>query len=178
VSVFFPVLLPGLLCAETKTIAKGASFPHTVFHDHLTAAERSYMGLSGKKTFSLKDLQGTVFIIEIFSTYCMSCPKDVPILNAVHSAIENAPALKGKVKVIAVAVGNSAVEVGDFKKDYALAYPVLTDVNFTLHKALGNPRVPLTLWIKKTGRGLVLDVHQGLLDSSDAVLQRARTYLR
>ena len=123
-------------------------------------------------------MDATLFIIEVFSTYCMSCPQDVPILNRVYSVIESDPGLKGKVKVIGIAVGNNEVEAQGFKKDHGVLYPVLTDNRFIVHKALGNPRVPFTLWIKKGHLNRVVDIHQGVLDSPDAVLQRVRNFLR
>jgi hypothetical protein len=177
-SVLFPLLLSGPICAETKIIVKGAAFPHVIFQDSLTTGERSYLGLSGRKTFALKDMGGTLLIVEVFSTYCVSCPKDVPVLNAVYSSIEGDPGLKGKVKVIGIAAGNNDIEAQGFKKEHGVLYPVLTDNRFAIHKALGNPRVPFTIWIKKSARDHVVDTHQGVLDSTDTVLQRVRNFLR
>jgi thiol-disulfide isomerase/thioredoxin len=166
------------ISAETGPIRKGVQFPHVVFRDILSNEERSYLGLSRKTNFSFKDFTGTLFITEVFSTYCMSCPKNVPILNDVYSAVRNNPKLRGMIKVIAIAAGNNINEVRNFRKEYNVLYPVLSDPEFTTHKALGNPRVPYTVFIKKTTEGdVVIFTHQGLLDSAEEVLRKAVDYL-
>jgi len=161
--------------AETKPIAEGAPLPGAIFQDHLSKEERSYLGLSLKTQFSLKDMNGTLLLIEIFSTYCTSCPKNVPVINTIYSAVEDDPVLKGKVKLIGIAVGNTGNEIESFKREYKVLYPVLGDLLFTLHKALGNPRVPVTILVKNTAKGnIVVHVRQGVLDSPDDVLKKIR----
>jgi hypothetical protein len=57
-------------------------------------------------------------------------------------------------------------------------YPVIGDLLFALHKALGNPRVPVTILVKNTAKGnIVVDVHQGVLDSPGDVLKKIRDLL-
>ena len=177
-AIFCLFLSNGFVCAETKPIAKGARFPNVIFQDNLLKEERSYLGLSRKTKFSLKEVSGILFLIEVFSTYCTSCPKNVPVFNDVYSAIENDPGLKGKVKVFSIAVGNTANEVESFKKAYKVLYPVLTDLHFTAHKALGNPRVPYTIVIRRNTKGNILvDTHQGVIDPSYDVLNNIRGFL-
>ena len=125
--ICFIVLSRGPISAEIKPIGRGARFPHVVFNDMLSNEERSYLGLSRKTNFSFKDFTGTLFITEVFSTYCMSCPKNVPILNNVYSAVQNDPKLRGMIKVVAIAAGNNINEVRSFRKEYHLLYPVLPD---------------------------------------------------
>ena len=175
---FFLFLSQVFVYAETKPIGRGARFPYVTFQDNLSKDERSYLGLSRKKDFSLKDIDGTLFLIEVFSTYCTSCPKNVPVLNDVYSAIRNDPGLKGKVKLFSIAVGNTGNEAESFKKEYKILYPVLTDIHFTAHKALGNPRVPYTILIRRTTKGtIVVDTHQGVIDSTDALLRTIRGFM-
>lgn len=122
-------------------------------------------------------MNATILLIEVFSTYCTSCPKNVPILNTVYSAVEDDPVLKGKVKVIGIAVGNTGNEIESFKKEYKVLYPVLSDLLFTLHKSLGNPRVPYTILIRKNVKGnIVVYVHQGVIDSPDLILNNIRGF--
>lgn len=164
--------------AVTKIINTGESFPHHTFEDELSRNERLYLGLSQKTNFSLSDMQGTLFIFEIFSTYCFSCPENVPVLNNVYKSIEEKPELKDKVKVIGIAIGNCRNEVQDFKKKYKAIYPILTDYDFIMHKALGNPRVPFTIIVKKEAKGnTVVDVHQGVLENTNEIIDKLRKYL-
>jgi len=107
--IIFFFLFSFLYCefslAGTKTVVKGARFPTLSFQNTLSGKEQAYLGVSRKK-FTASNIQGTLFILEVFSTYCTSCPKNVPILNKVYSRIEKDADLKGKVKVIGIAAGN------------------------------------------------------------------------
>lgn len=167
------VFFSGSASAETKPIGTGAKFPLLTFRDTLPQKERAYLGIEKKRTFTLHDFPCSLLILEVFSTYCTSCPRNIPILNAVYSAIENDPKLKGRIKIFGLAVGNNRKEVEGYHKEYKLLFPVLTDLLFTAHKALGAPRVPYTIFIKKSAKGMtVVHTHQSVLDSSDYVLKK------
>ena len=48
--------------------------------------------------------------------------------------------------------------------------------DFAVHDALGNPRVPYTIYVQKTAKGkIVVDIHQGVLDSAETVLKKVRS---
>jgi len=147
------------------------------FHDTLPAEEQKYLGITGKNVFTLSDIQGTIFIIEVFSTYCTSCPRDVPVINEVYSSIKNDPGLRENVRVFSIAIGNNRTEAENYKKELKIFYPVLTDYSFAAHKALGNPRVPYTLIVRKTsgGRCTVEYSHQGVLTSADLILNELKS---
>lgn len=180
------LLIPVIFClfsfagpagAEIKPVVKGSQFPSVTFKDGLSKEERSYLRLARKTNFSLKDIGGTLFIIEVFSTYCTSCPKNVTVLNNVYSAIEKDPGLKGKVTLMGIAVGNTQVEAEGYKTEHKVLFPVITDLHFTAHKALGNPRVPYTILVRRNARDMVVQTHQGVMDSSDYVLNNVRGFL-
>ena len=125
-------------------------------------------------------MKGTLFVFEVFSTYCLSCPRNIPVFNAVYAGSRNDAALKGKVKVVGIAVGNTENEIKQYNKDFKVSYPVLTDYSFTAHKALGNVRVPFTIFVKKDirGRCVVVATHQGVYDSAEEVMKTLQTALR
>jgi thiol-disulfide isomerase/thioredoxin len=166
--------------AETKPIAKGALFPNVAFSDLLTKDSRLYIGIPPKKKFSLKDMKGTLFVFEVFSTYCLSCPKNIPVFNAVYANARSDAAFRGKVKVIGIAVGNTAGEMQQYNKEFKVLYPVLTDYSFAVHKALGNVRVPFTIFVKKDVRGrcVVVATHQGVYDTAEEVIKTLQALLR
>ncbi len=136
----------------------------------------NYLGLSRKKNFSLDDIRGSIIIIELFSTYCISCPKNVPILNDVYTAIEKDARMKGTVKIVGIAIGNTRKEVENYNKAYNVLFPVLTDYDFAVHDSLGNPRVPYTIFVSKTAKGkTIVDSHHGVLDSTENVLKKVQS---
>jgi len=168
------VFVSGEIWANGKPIEEGARFPNAVFEDSMPNPARSYLGLSAKtKTkFYIRDFSGTVFLVEVFSTYCTSCPRNIPVLNSIYSAIEKDPKLKGHAKVLAIAVGNNRIEVEYFTKEYKVLYPVITDLDFAAHDALGNPRVPFTILLRRSPKGdIVVKTHQGVLESVDDFLK-------
>jgi hypothetical protein len=166
--------------ADIKPVSKGELFPNIIFTDALTKEARLYLEIPQKKKFTLKDMKGTLFIFEVFSTYCMSCPKNVPFFNSVYNLSQNDTALKGKVKVIGIAVGNTFDEAKKFGNELKVSYPILTDYSFTAHKAMGNVRVPFTVFVKRNakGKGEIVATHQGVYDSSEDVMKIVQDALR
>ncbi len=174
----FIFIFSGNSLAGSKPIAKGDLFPDLSFKNTLSGEEQAYLGTANKK-FSFKNIKGTLFVVELFSTYCMSCPKNIPVLNSVYSSIENDPTLREKAKVIGIAVGNTLHEVKSYKLEHRVRYPVLADYNFSAHKALGSPRVPYTMAVKKetSGKGRVVYIHQGVIESADEIIKKIREIL-
>ncbi len=171
--------LNGKVCADPRPIVKGDRFPDVIFKNSISKEEQAYLAISRKKTFSFREIRGSFIIIEVFSTYCYSCPRNVPILNKVYSTVGNDPKLKGTVKVFSIAVGNNQNEVKNYTKEHKVLYPVLTDLNFNAHKALGNPRVPYTIFVKRDAKGknIVIYTHQGVLETADSVMNQVRNFL-
>lgn len=177
--VFLCILFcPKIYSSEVSPIRQNKMFPNLTFRNTLSGAEQAYLKTSQKKLISLNDISGNLFIIEVFNTYCTSCPRNIAALNNVYSEIENNPQLKGEVRIIGIAAGNNLNEVKGYKKEYKVLYPILTDPAFTAHKALGQPRVPYTIFVKKNakGKGIVVSTHQGVIESSDSLMQSIRDY--
>jgi peroxiredoxin len=171
---FFVICLDETNADGTSQI-KGTALPKVFFKDVASGEALKYLDLRRQKNFSLNDIPGSVLVIELFSTYCTTCPKNVPIMNDVFTAVEKDPRLRGKVKVFGIGIGNTRKEVEDYRKAHGMIFPVLTDYDFAVHDALGNPRVPCTMFVKKSAKGKkIVDIHQGVLDSAEAVLKKVR----
>ncbi len=165
--------------AGTKPIGSGAQFPNLIFKDTLSKKEQTYLGIPKQKNFSFKDIPGTLFLIDVFSIYCISCQKQAPIFHQIYSWIENDPELKRNVKMIGIAVGNNRKEVESFKKEYKVPYPVFTDPAFVAHRKLGNPPAPYTIFVMRDawGKYIVVGTHKGKFDSVESIMNEINDFL-
>ena len=163
-------LIFSLAFGETKPVGFAIPFPDLTFAQTLSKEEQVYLSIYGKKSFSIRDIRGNLILIEFISVYCVSCQRQAPIFNELYSSIEKDPRLKGNVKMIGVAAGNSLHEVEIYKKQYNVPYPILSDSKFDVHAAVGSPRTPFTIWIRKDAqrRGIVVSTHLGMMDLRSA----------
>jgi thiol-disulfide isomerase/thioredoxin len=169
--IFLSLILSySLSWAETKPVGFAIPFPDLTFTQGLSKGEQVYLGIPQKKTFSFKEIRGNLILIEFISIYCVSCQRQAPIFNELYSSIEKDPGLKGKVKMIGVAAGNNLNEVEIYKKTYQVPYPIISDSKFDAHTAVGNPRTPFSIWVRKDaqGKGIVVSTHLGLMDLKSA----------
>ena len=170
VVLLFVFLIFSLAFGETKPVGFAIPFPDLTFAQTLSKEEQVYLSIYGKKSFSIRDIRGNLILIEFISVYCVSCQRQAPIFNELYSSIEKDPRLKGNVKMIGVAAGNSLHEVEIYKKQYNVPYPILSDSKFDVHAAVGSPRTPFTIWIRKDAqrRGIVVSTHLGMMDLRSA----------
>jgi peroxiredoxin len=166
--------------AETKPVSFAVPFPDLMFTQTLSREERDYLGLPQKKTFSFREIRASLILVEFISIYCVSCQRQAPIFDELYSSIEKNPKLKGKVKMIGIAAGNTVWEVEIFKKEYKVPYPILSDPRFDAHTAVGSPRTPFTIWVRKDpkGKSIVVSTHLGLIDSMQSALDETRAVLQ
>jgi thiol-disulfide isomerase/thioredoxin len=166
--VLFVLMTVFFLTASSSTHAadkppqKGETLPVINLPVPRSLDEKSYLGLSGGSSFKIPQIKAKAVIIEIFSMYCPYCQKDAPGVNELYTLIENDPTLKGKIKLIGIAAGNTPFEVGVYKKTYTVPFPLFPDQDFTIHKACGEVRTPYFIVVKINEDGSHLIVHSQL----------------
>ncbi|MBW2489180.1 MAG: hypothetical protein JRE72_17290 [Deltaproteobacteria bacterium] len=69
-------------------------------------------------------------------------------MNEMYRKIESDERLKGRVRLLGIGAGNSAFEVGYFKKTYNIAFPLFADGNFAIHQKIGEVRTPFFICIR------------------------------
>lgn len=128
--------------AGNRTPAKGESFPDIAFVMPDKPFDKDYLGLKGKNIFKLSQVKADVVILEVFSMYCPYCQREAPIVNQLYDMINKRTDIKNRVKIIGVGVGNTPFEVGIFKNQYNIQFPLVSDESFAIHKAVGEVRTP------------------------------------
>ena len=173
-------LFPSLSMTQTKPISFAIPFPELTFRQSLSKEEQTYLGIPRKTSFLFNEIEGSLILIEFLSTYCVSCQRQMPIFNEVYASIEKDPKLKRKVKMIGIAAGNNLKEVDHFKKEHKVPYPILADPKFDAHMAVGGPRTPFTIWVRRDPqeKALVVSTHLGLIDSEKNVLEETKAVLQ
>ena len=160
-------------------IATGDAFPDIAFSAKTDRETCAYLGIDKNHAFTFSEISGSFFVIEVFNIFCTRCPKNVPILNSLYAAAEKDPQLKGKIKVIGIAASNNRKELDIYARQYKVAFPAFADDIFSSHIALGKPRVPYTLFVKRndTGEDVIVSVHQGMFKPSAVLIDMIRDLL-
>jgi peroxiredoxin len=128
--------------ADNHTPAKGESFPDIAFVMPDKPFDKDYLGLKGKNTFKLSQVRADVVILEIYSMYCPYCQREAPLVNQLYDMINKRTDIKNKVKIIGIGAGNTPFEIGIFKNQYNIQFPLVPDESFAVHKAVGEVRTP------------------------------------
>ena len=117
------------------------------------AAARNYLGLSGPGQFTIPQINARVVIIHIFSMYCPVCQTEALRVNELYRLIQERKDLKDKIKLIGIGTGDTPFEVGFFRKKYKVPFPLFSDENLSVHRALGKLRTPYFIGVSINNDG-------------------------
>jgi thiol-disulfide isomerase/thioredoxin len=134
--------------AENKPPQVNSTLPEIILTVPKAPEHQKYLGLKEGGTFEIPEIKAEVVIVEIYSMYCPFCQKEAPTVNQLFQKIESNEHLKGKVKVVGIAAGNSEYEVEFFKNNYDVKFPLFPDVDFTIHKTIGEVRTPYFIGVR------------------------------
>ena len=178
-----------LLLAGLATPASGGSMPELTVQpgepfpdmelDGLAAPE-DYRGLGLERTqgpLRLSEIPGELLILEFFNRFCLTCQRQAPFLAQVFQRVQEGD-MAGRVRVLAVGVGNRPRDLRRFRQAHGAVYPMAADPLFERFLELGDPGgTPFTVFLlRKEGRWILVDFHLGLQGDTE-ILAQARVIL-
>jgi peroxiredoxin len=152
VLLLLPMAVLTAASAETPP-AEGGVFPDIALTVPLDSELQNYLGVTDSGDFRLPQIDTDVVIVEVFSMYCPHCQRQAPLVNRVYEIIEADTRFRGRIKLVGIGAGNSAYEVGIFKKKYGIPFPLFADEDFTIHEKLGEVRTPYFIGFRIRGDG-------------------------
>jgi peroxiredoxin len=121
-------------------------------------------------------------LIEVLNVFCFPCQTHALALSKAYEIIEDRQDLKGKIKIIGVALGNTKEAVDTFMSDYGLAFPVVSDPELLAEKIIGpGIHTPFSLFIRRdtSGKlGLVVETHDAAIEDPNILLNGLVKLLR
>ena len=156
--------------------AAGTLLPQFRLRPPDSKEERSYLGITGNDPFSIDQISAKIIMVEIIGVYCPHCHVQAPSFRKLYYRIKKDSELSKRVKMLAIAVGATPMEVAYLKKASRIPYPVLRDPKFKVHKLLGNPRTPFTFLVNKKGK--ILFEHLGVIGDIDKFLVQIKKFAK
>ena len=164
------LLLSLAACLLIPSLGSGETFPEVPLPAPQDPVQRRYLGLQNDQPFTLRQVEGKVVLVEILNILCPHCRKQTKPYNQLYEMIEADPATRGRIKMLGVAVANDREDIEDFVEVYEVAFPVVSDRHFDLHRALNAGRTPFTLYVLRDQPGdigVIADTHLGGDDKMD-----------
>jgi peroxiredoxin len=135
----------------------------------------SYLGLeSEQESFSLKQIQGRILVLQIFSMYCPICQKEAPEVNKLFDLLQG-QGLQDSVKILGLGAGNTDLEVEVFQEKFQIEFPLFADPDYEHYEIFGEVGTPFFLVLEAgSDQPRILFTHLGGFESPKGFLQRIR----
>lgn len=141
------ILLAGLFLLLASTLACSGDIPGNEFGvfagDDAPAFE---VPLTGGNVVSLEGLRGKGVIVNFWSTWCVPCVRELPLLDSVareHSTDD--------LVILGVNMGETEEEILAFLERFDLGFPIALDRKGDVSRMYGVVGLPMTVFIDADG---------------------------
>lgn len=104
---------------------------------------------------TLAGLAGKPVVLNFWGTFCPPCTEEMPALQK-----QSEKWADRNVTVIGMNLGESAVTVRSFVREYGIGFPVYLDSDDTVRKAYGVHQYPTTFFIQPDGKIFAIKIGQ------------------
>jgi thiol-disulfide isomerase/thioredoxin len=136
----------------------------------------NYLGIEGKKKFTLSNIPSKLVIVEFFNIFCPKCHAQAPKANQIYALIEGDQDMKQGVKMLAVGLLGKPDQMAAYQQKFDIAFPLIPDENGQIVQLLKISAIPQTLVLDQTGK--ILSNHTGLMGDVDAFMLETRKFLK
>lgn len=98
------------------------------------------------------------------------------MLNNLYNLANQDPALKGKLKFMAVGKDNDEMAMKMWKAFHKVPFPMIADPGGMFAKALNFPNYPVTMLLDKSGK--IIWVHVGAFDNAEEALKNIKAVVK
>lgn len=168
------------ICRKRPILKEGDYFPEVTLSAPYDPAHASYLGIDKGKPFSMEDVKADLILTEVMNINCHSCQSQAPINNQLFDLIESNPKTKGRIKMLAVAVGSMDVYIKEFTAHFKTPYPVIQDPGFKVYDAVGEGPVPRMVLVRRDPewkRSVVAVIHMGFDPEYQALFKEIQTLM-
>ena len=101
--------------------------------------------LGGGHAVTLTGLTGLPTIVNIWASWCLPCQREVPALEAVHTATA------GRLRILGIDMEDQSASALDFAKNARMSYPSVIDRDGDVLRRLGLAGAPSTVFLDASG---------------------------
>ncbi len=163
--VTLAVLLIALLAYGLVTSGASTNLDTAVKQGQRPAAPAADVALPRLGTdgsVRIADLRGKVAVVNVWASWCPPCEEEVPILNAMHQALQD----KGEGQVLGITHVDPSAKSLAKAREWGLAYPSARDVNDEVYDAFGATGPPETYVLNAEGR--IVAISRGVITAKFA----------
>ena len=112
-----------------------------------------YLGLKGEAgaPFKISEIDADILMLELFSMYCPYCQRAAPTVNELYEKMEKMKRPDLKLVIIGIGANNTDLEVDTFRKGFDIEFPLFSDPDLSIYKALAGAGTPGFIGCKKDG---------------------------
>jgi hypothetical protein len=146
-----------------------------------TENDAAYLGVPpGSRYFSLTDINGDYFLVEVYDEMCSLCLKALPVTNRLFQLLNKDGPMKKRIKLLGLGAGSTKRSVAKFRRRKGYDIPLFADEKRRVFELLGKPMLPVIFLLKKIpGKGLrIMLRHEGSIGNPETFLAHLKGYMK